>query len=318
VTGIRFGDTVCPAFMERRHLDHASILLALCVGSVALGVSQASSPAVETARLAVPGGEIVYDTTGSGPPVVLLHGAFMDRRTWVHQFPAFARQFRVVRYDIRPFGESSRPEKAYSVPDDLLRLLDHLKIEKAHLVGHSFGGGVALDFALLHPNRVASLVLAASPPSGFVGPEEERKAAMAVFAAVKDGDDAIVKAWLAHPIWNVSRTRPEVLTVLDAITRRNLAPFRMAFAPYVPLTPPAVERLNDVKAPTLVIVGDADTPGNRQASDLLAKRIPGASIRVVEGADHGLPLGWADQFNAAVIAFISANSARLPSLIPDS
>jgi pimeloyl-ACP methyl ester carboxylesterase len=280
--------------------------LALASGAVVLVLSQPASAPVETARLLVPGGEIVYDTAGAGPPVVLLHGAFMDRRSWDHQLAPFARLFRVVRYDIRPFGESSRPEKAYSVPDDLLRLLDHLTIGRTHLVGHSFGGGVALDFALLHPDRVASLVLAASPPNGFVGPDDERKAAGAVFAAVKAGEEAIVKAWLEHPIWRVSRTRPEVLQEIEAITRRNLAPFRMTFAPYLPVTPPAVERLGDVKTPTLVLVGDADTAGNRQAADLLAKQIPGASIRIVKGADHALPIGWADQFNAAVIEFISA------------
>ena len=100
-----------------------------------------------------------------------------------------------------------------------------------------------------------------APPNGFVGPEDERKAAGAVFAAVKSGDEAIVKAWIDHPIWSVSRTRPDVLKTLDAITRRNLAPFHMTFAPYLPLTPPAVDRLGDIKAPTLVLIGDRDTPG---------------------------------------------------------
>jgi pimeloyl-ACP methyl ester carboxylesterase len=175
------------------------VTVALTTGAVVFALSQPALAPVETARLQVPGGEVVYDTSGAGSPVVLLHGAFMDRRSWDHQRPAFARRFRVVRYDIRPFGESSRPEKAYSVPGDLLRLLDHLKIGRAHLVGHSFGGGVALDFALLYPERVASLVLAASPPSGFVGPEEERKAAGAVFAAVKAGDEAIVRPGSSIP-----------------------------------------------------------------------------------------------------------------------
>jgi pimeloyl-ACP methyl ester carboxylesterase len=126
-----------------------------------------------------------------------------------------------------------------------------------------------------------------------------------VFAAVKDGDDAIVRAWLAHPIWRVSRTRPDVAKELEAITRRNLAPFRMTFAPYIPVTPPAVQRLGDVKAPTLVLVGDSDTPGNRQGSELVAKQVPGATLRVVSGADHALPIGWAVDFNAAVMAFIA-------------
>jgi pimeloyl-ACP methyl ester carboxylesterase len=192
------------------------------------------------------------------------------------------------------------------VPDDLLRLLDHLKINRAHLVGHSFGGALALDFALLQPDRVASLVLVAAPPNGFVGPADERKAAGAVFAAVKDGDDAIVKAWVDHPIWSVSRTRPDVLKALEASTRRNLAPFRMTFAPYLPVTPAAVDRLADVKAPTLVVIGDRDTPGNRQGAELIAAKVPGARLQVIAGADHGVPLGWSDELTAAAVGFIRA------------
>lgn len=282
------------------------LILAACASAVLLAQNRDAPVARQQSKLAVSGGEIVYDVAGSGPTVVFLHGAFMDRRSWDRQLAPFARRFRVVRYDIRPFGESSRPDKAYSVPDDLLQLLDHLRVGRAHLVGHSFGGSTAIDFALLHPDRVSSLVLAAAAPNGFVGPEDERKAAGAVFAAVKNGDDAIVEAWLGHPIWAVSRTKPDVLKELDAMSRRNLAPFRMAFAPYVPITPPAIERLGDVRAPTLVLVGDRDTAGNRQAAELLAKRIPGATMRIIAGADHALPLGWADEFNAAVIGFISA------------
>jgi pimeloyl-ACP methyl ester carboxylesterase len=287
------------------------ILLTVSTTLALATARQDTSPAVQSARLPVDGGEIACDVAGAGTPVVFLHGAFMDRTSWNRQFDVFARRHRVVRYDIRPFGESSRPDVAYSVPGDLVHLLDHLSIARAHLVGHSFGGSTALDFAVLHPDRVSSLVLAAAPPSGFAGPADERKAAADVFAAVKSGDDAIVQAWLAHPMWTVSRSMPAVRRELEAITRRNLAPFRMTFAPYVPLKPPAIERLRDVKSVTLLLVGDADTPGNRQAVDVLAAQLPAASLHVVKGADHGLPLGWADEFNATVLEFISrADSGR--------
>ena len=261
-----------------------------------------------TARLAVPGGEIAYEVAGpdAAPAIVLLHGAFMDRRSWDREAAVYAKQYRVIRLDMRPFGESTPPQQPYSVPEDVVRLLDHLKIARAHLIGHSFGGGVAIDFALLHPDRVASLVLVSSGASGFAPPEDERKAAMAIFAAVKEGDDAIVKAWVAHPMWTVSRERAEIKTEIEQTTRRNLAPFRMTAPPYIPLTPPAVGRLAEVKAPTLVVVGDRDTPGNQQASAMLAKQIPQAKSVVVPGADHGLPLGWSRELNDAVLAFLAA------------
>lgn len=277
-------------------------------GALLIGIAVLAQPdpAIQNGRINVPDGTLAYDAAGGGPPVVFLHGAFMDRKSWDHQFPVFARSFRVVRYDIRPFGESTRPDKPYVVPDDLLRVLDHFKIQRAHLVGHSFGGAAALDFALLHPDRVASLVLAAAPPNGLALPADEVKASAAVFAAVKDGDQAILKAWMGHPIWSVSRTRPAVAKELEDITARNLAIFRLTSAPYAPVKPAAVDRLKEVIAPTLVIVGDADTPGIRQGAALEASQIPGATMRIVKGADHGLPIGWADEFNDAVIAFLNA------------
>jgi pimeloyl-ACP methyl ester carboxylesterase len=279
--------------------------LAVILFSIAIGQNSAPGIVIESAKLPITGGHLSYDTAGSGQTVVLLHGAFMDRRSWDAQMAPFAKQFRVVRYDIRPFGESSAPEEAYNVPDDLLRLLDHLKVERAHLVGHSFGGGVALDFALQHPERVVALVLAAAPPNGFVPPQDELKHITAIFAAVKNGDEAIVKAWVAHPMWSVARTRPAVLKELEAITRRNLAPFRMPFAPYVQMKPAAITRLGEVRAPTLVIFGDRDMPSIKQSGQLVAKEIRGAVLKVIPGADHALPLGWSDEFNAAVLEFLS-------------
>jgi 3-oxoadipate enol-lactonase len=282
------------------------LVLAVVAALLLVAQSRDAAAPLQTSRLAVEGGEIVYDVAGSGPTVVFLHGAFMDRRAWDGQMAAFAKQFRVVRYDIRPFGESSQPDKAYKPYDDLLRLLDHLKVDRAHLVGHSFGGTVALDFALVYPQRVASLVMAAAGPSGLVAPEEERKLVGAIFAAVKEGDDAIVKAWLDHPMWVAAKTRPELRKELEASIRRNLAPFRMTSPPYVPLAPPAIERLSEVRVPTIAILGDRDMPSIKRAAELIAKQVLGATVKIIPGADHALPLGWADEFNAAAIGFISA------------
>ncbi len=109
-------------------------------------------------------------------------------------------------------------------------------------------------------------------------------------------------------MWSVARTRPAVIKELEAITRRNLAPFRMPFAPYVPMKPSAITRLADVRVPTLVIVGDRDMPSIKQSAQLVAKEVNGAILKVIPGADHALPLGWADEFNAAVLSFLSTAS----------
>ena len=113
-------------------------------------------------------GVLRYEHTGDGQPVVLIQGANLPMEMWDAQVEYFAPQFHVVRYDVRGFGGSApRDQVPYQSHSDLLALLDHLRIERAHLVGLSLGGRIAVDFALTYPNRVRSLVLAGPGLSGY-------------------------------------------------------------------------------------------------------------------------------------------------------
>jgi pimeloyl-ACP methyl ester carboxylesterase len=259
-----------------------------------------------TQRVPVTGGTLAYDEAGRGPAVILLHGAFLDRGTWDLQMPAFAARHRTVRYDIRPFGESTVPDQPYKTTDDLLALMDALEIGRAHLVGHSFGGGVAIDFALVHPARVASLILVNSGVTGATMPADEQKEAMQVFVGARESEAKAVDAWLALGLWSAARGRPEVMKAIERITARNAARFRMAAPPFAPITPPAIGRLGEIRSPTLVVTGDRDTPGNRAGSESLAMGIPGARLVVIPGADHAIPIGWPKELNEAVLAFLAA------------
>src|SRR5690349_11445569 len=112
-------------------------------------------------------GEISFESVGSGPCVVLIHGFGLDRRMWAPQIGPLSGECRVVSYDCRGFGRSSRPSGPYSHADDLHALLERLRIPGAHLVGLSMGGRIALAYASRHPERVESLVLFASDVGGF-------------------------------------------------------------------------------------------------------------------------------------------------------
>ncbi len=120
--------------------------------------------AQESGILQLKDGAIYYETMGDGVPVVFLHGGFGDRRMWNDQFAEFAKYYSVVRYDQRGFGKSQKPTAAYSPVSDLEMLLDHLKIDKAHLVGNSMGGYLAIDFAIQKPSRVRSITVVAAGP----------------------------------------------------------------------------------------------------------------------------------------------------------
>src|ERR1044071_4596306 len=111
----------------------------------------------------VNGADLYYEAKGRGFPIVFVSGGgILDRRGWDEQFEVFSRHYRAIRYDVRGIGKSARPQTSFSHSEDLYALLRHLKIKRAHVVGLSVGGAIAIDFAIEHPEFVDRLILAAS------------------------------------------------------------------------------------------------------------------------------------------------------------
>jgi len=131
------------------------------------GVGLVGEPA--SGFLEVPGGRLYYEVGGDPDEaaVLFIHGMSLDTRMWEDQWSAFAERYRVVRLDLRGFGKSTSEATPFSDIDDLVGLLDHLGIERVHVVGLSMGARVIVDFALAHPERVHALVSADGVLSGF-------------------------------------------------------------------------------------------------------------------------------------------------------
>ena len=257
-----------------------------------------------TGRLDVGGGSIYYETLGVGPPVVLIHGGFGDRRMWDGQFRAFAARHRVVRYDHRGFGRSAAPQGPYSPVADLLRLLDSLNIRRAHLVGNSMGGILAIDFALMHPERVASLVIVASGPNGLPVPQADMDAVMKVFrAAETEGPEKSAELWLAHPMVAVSSKQAGARELLRTMISENRSVFLLKHWPSEELNPPAARRLGEIRAPTLVVIGGRDTEFSRRMGEEAARGIAGAKRVVMAEGDHLSQMVSPAEFNRHVLSF---------------
>lgn len=110
-----------------------------------------------------------YEEQGQGPPLMMILGLGQDMNTWAFQVPNFSKHFRVIRFDNRDSGRSSRSEEPYTtrtMASDTLGLMDHLGIERAHILGTSMGGMIALEVALQAPDRVMSLILASTTSWG--------------------------------------------------------------------------------------------------------------------------------------------------------
>ncbi|HVT38084.1 MAG TPA: alpha/beta hydrolase, partial [Gemmatimonadaceae bacterium] len=131
-----------------------------------LATSRAAPARVDTGAVGVNGTQLFYEEAGSGPVVVLLHGANLDRRMWDPQFLPLAREHRVIRYDLRGYGRSGPADTPYQAHEDLRALLGALQVQRTSLIGLSGGGRIAIDFALANPQMVDRLVLAAPGLSG--------------------------------------------------------------------------------------------------------------------------------------------------------
>jgi 3-oxoadipate enol-lactonase len=232
-----------------------------------------------------PGG-IAYDRTGprGDPPVLLLHAGIADRRMWDPQWPALTAERDVVRIDFRGFGDSTeRPDGALSPVRDVVATLDALRVERCHLVGASFGAGVAVEVALTRPDLVESLLLSAPGGSLIAEPTADLRAFVdAERSALADDDlDAAVEAnvswWVDGPRRDADAVDPVVRGLVGRWQRRAFeVTADWADIEEEELEPPALDRLGDVQAPTLVLVGGLDIDAIIQTAARVADAIPGA------------------------------------------
>lgn len=240
--------------------------------------------------------EIAYDRAGpsGGCPLVLVHAGVADRRMWDPQWPALTAEHDTVRLDLRGYGDSkSRPGGALSPAGDVLETLSFLGVERCDLVGASFGAGVALEVALEAPSVVASLVLVA--PGGSLVPAMTpglRAFIDAENAAIEAGDlDAAVRANLDCWVQGHGRAEgeadPRVRAAVEVMQRRA---FEVSAGwediEQEEMNPPALERLAEITAPTLMLLGDLDLDAIRDAGDRVSAGIAGARCTLWPGVAH--------------------------------
>jgi pimeloyl-ACP methyl ester carboxylesterase len=262
-------------------------------------------------ELTLNGARIHYERAGSGLPVILLHAGIADSRMWGPQVDAFAREFDVIRPDMRGFGRSEMPAGPWSPVDDVLALIDELGLKPVHLIGCSMGGELAIDFALEHAERISKLVLVGSAYSGFEVMREHGDLFKDLMAARQARDyealnDGMLKLFLDGPKRPPGYVAGSVRQLVHEMNERAV---RVDFekSPPEEIDPPAAERLAEITAPTLVMVGDADVPTILEAGDQLTASIPHARKAVIEDAAHLPNLEHPDEFNRLVLEFLLAD-----------
>jgi pimeloyl-ACP methyl ester carboxylesterase len=262
----------------------------------------------------VNGVRLYYEVTGKGAPLVLVHGFACGIRSWDPQVRALSRSHRVIAYDVRGHGISEAPEDpgAYSQPvlvDDLQALLAYLGIRRAAVGGLSMGGNIALNLALAHPKMVSALIVA-DTGAGSDNTAEWVAGARA-FADVLDGRgiEAFADMASANPLFaRYIAGGPEAERFIRSCLMTHRAHGLMHTAREVLAKRPTIyslePRLRELRAPTLLIVGEHDEPC-RKVHDFMATVIPRARQVVLPGVGHLTNLEAPAAFNAAIRRFLA-------------
>ena len=260
---------------------------------------------------------LAHDVEGDGRPVLLIHEGIADRRMWEPQVGAFvAAGLRVIRCDLRGFGDSALASGPFSNVDDVAELLAELKIDRVTLVAGSLGARIALEYALTHRQQVEALVLVGPGMRGLQPTPELEQAWEEEEALLEAGDvdgavEVNLRTWVDGPSRSPEDVSREVRELVRTMQRRA---FDVQLAvpdagPEAPFEPSASARLGEVSCPTLVVVGDLDQPSILAAADQLANGISGARKEVISGTAHVPSMEKPEEFNRLVLGFLGLQAA---------
>ncbi len=256
-----------------------------------------------------------YDELGSGPAVVLLHAGVADRGMWSeHLEPVAQAGYRVLAVDLPGFGEAPICEGPDAPGKDVLETMDAAGIDRAALVGNSFGGAVALRVAAVAPSRIWALVLISAPPPGLTPSPQLQAAWEAEESALERGDieaavDAVVSAWTLPD-------SPASVRARVAAMQRRAFELQGAGASEgeAPEAPDPLEEHQDalgaLDIAALVAAGDHDMSDFRHGAEQLAATLPRARHVVIEGAGHLAPLETPEAFRELVLGFLGEGTSN--------
>ena len=254
---------------------------------------------------------IYAEVAGEGPELVLVHEGICDSRMWDDQWERYTREFRVLRCDLRGFGRTPLEPGVFSNAQDLVDVLEQSGFERAALLGVSLGGRVVLEVAVARPDLVAALVLVAPGFPGHDWSQEMQDAWGEEEAALEAGDlaeavEVNLRTWVDGPRREPEDVHPDVRARVGEMQLR-------AFELQVPvgeaaeeelLAPDLADRLSEVKAPTLILVGDEDVPDMQAIAQRLEREIPGSRRETIANTAHVPSMERPREFDELVLPFL--------------
>lgn len=257
--------------------------------------------------------KIHYETTGEGEPLLFIHGGYLDLSMWDAQVDELTNAgFQVIRYSDIGHGKTISGNEKLFGHEIALRLIDKLEIDKINVVGLSWGAMIATDFSLEYPEKIERLILVSPGLHGWQQYFADSLAAENYnkrIEAQEQGDtlrfiEAFQKNWTDGPRRDASRVDPQVRKKIGSMILNNLQNHPEQSRSELQL-PPAIERLQKINCPVLVVKGEHDVLDIHQITELLSDKIPDVQTVEIQGAGHTLTMEKPMEFNELIIKFIS-------------
>jgi 3-oxoadipate enol-lactonase len=257
------------------------------------------------------GAWIWFESTGSGPVVILVHGLADDHRLWRYQVPALAERYQVVALDVRGHGRSSKrplPESMAMLADDLFAVADAVAAERFAVVGLSMGGGIAQTLAFNHAERLRAVGLVST--SSWFPPATHQRFLDRAEIAERDGMAAIVDQMVAR--WFTPEFMASRADEVDAVRETIVANDPIAFAAASRITADRnwSDRLGEIRCPAFYIGGLGDPADVHANAAVYREHIPGIEVHLVAGASHLLPIERPDEVTATLLGALERAGAR--------
>lgn len=279
--------------------------------------SMERSPTFHMTKLQIADVELFYEIQGSGEPLLLIAGMSCDSSFWLPVLSALTAQYQVIRLDNRGIGQSSAPDRAFSIQQmaaDAIALLDFLEIPRVHVAGHSLGGQIAQELVLAAPEKVQSLMILSS----WAERNAKFAAVIEMFGNLSEIDVRLYQQAVLPWIFGDSLyAKPGAIEQLSQMMLNNPYPPSSRFIYHQSRTILASDtsgHLGDIHCPTLVMVGEQDILTPVKFSEQLTQGIANSEFVVIDEAGHGLIAETPEAVTATMLNFLRKVSMSVLSV----
>ncbi len=253
------------------------------------------------------GADIYFETKGSGDNMLFLHAGIADSRMWDYEFDVMATHFRVIRMDLPRYGGSCFTGGHFSYSTIIKDLLEHLKADPVHIIAASFGGKIALDFVLEHPESCVSMALMSPAVGGwedslFLQEYEKEEERLLSEGKIEEAALLNVNVWIAGER-NENSVDPKVKELVMDMQLTSLRK-QDPQTPVIELeAEDNVHKLKNLTCPLLVITGRHDVQDFHQIADLIMREVPSAQRKTLPDASHLANLDCPERFSDILLDF---------------